>query len=726
MADLETKLLAWLVHGLVAGAVVLLLVRLGLIFTKSPEARFRLCGWGIRGALLAVVLSGLGGWLPVPVNLPIQSWSLEPDPVPVLKPDWNRPLYADASQPALHRIPQELLPQVSSHQTDVPADRENDFFETIPPSSTVEEAPPPAPPVVADRTLSVLRLIWVPLALVALFTIGRVAIGLVGLYRLTARATPTSGTPQTLFELLAYDVRPRPRLRQIDGLASPCCFGLFHPTVLLPKTLAQHGTPEQLRWILAHELDHIRRGDVLMNVALVVARALFFPVPWYWTVQKELRLAQEQLADAAAARLGGRPVDYAAFLVSFTARPDHPRPQQNPFGTLGVRPGRQSELFRRVQMLLNNESTKKPRLSRRWSLVVGGGVLGTAVLLSGLGVQAQSPEKPKPLSEPAPATRVFFAENESPEAALLELMDQPVQVVVNGQVSGGNAEEIAKLKKDLTDAAKKGDVEAVKKLADQLEKAAGAKVITMTGQDAGASLPAVPAVPGTPGIAIGGKGSTATIRTKIVRGDNAEIAGFEKAIAGLKKSAEELKDNPEAKAAIDKTIAEYRKKIEEAKARGEVPQVMVIEGAPAVGKKPIAQVAPLPPLPAIAPIPPGGLNFGLGVNREAITDQLKANLDSTLKSYRAKIEGVKDNAEARKALEKAMESYEAAMKAAIAGMALDTARIWEVPGEGAEGKFFRMIQGGAGGEKMTVRKVGQGRFGITPALIPDVLIEQLD
>ncbi|MGL4420280.1 MAG: PDZ domain-containing protein, partial [Gemmataceae bacterium] len=293
-------------------------------------------------------------------------------------------------------------------------------------------------------------------------------------------------------------------------------------------------------------------------------------------------------------------------------------------------------------------------------------------------------------------------------------------------VSGGNAEEIAKLKKDLTEAAKKGDVEAVKKLADQLEKAAGAKVITMTGQAAGAGLPAVPAVPGTPGIAIGGKGSTATIRTKIVRGDNAEIAGFEKAIEGLKKSAEELKDNPEAKAAIDKTIAEYRKKIEEAKVRGEVPQVMVIEGAPAVGKKPIAQVAPLPPLPAIAPIPPGGLNFGLGVNREAITDQLKANLDSTLKSYRAKIEGVKDNAEARKALEKAMESYEAAMKAAIAGMALDTVRIWDAPGEGAEGKFFRMVQGGAAGEKMTVRKVGQGRFGITPALIPDVLIEQLD
>jgi bla regulator protein blaR1 len=43
----------------------------------------------------------------------------------------------------------------------------------------------------------------------------------------------------------------------------PAAFGLFRPSILLPGPLLAGTSLEQVELILAHELIHVRRGDVV-------------------------------------------------------------------------------------------------------------------------------------------------------------------------------------------------------------------------------------------------------------------------------------------------------------------------------------------------------------------------------------------------------------------------------------------------------------------------------
>jgi hypothetical protein len=44
-------------------------------------------------------------------------------------------------------------------------------------------------------------------------------------------------------------------------LEGPVCFGLLHPTVLLPEKMYYEDSPQTLKMVLAHELAHIERRD---------------------------------------------------------------------------------------------------------------------------------------------------------------------------------------------------------------------------------------------------------------------------------------------------------------------------------------------------------------------------------------------------------------------------------------------------------------------------------
>src|SRR5581483_5517852 len=137
-----------------------------------------------------------------------------------------------------------------------------------------------------------------------------------------------------------------------------------------------------------------------------LARAVYFFVPWFWPLRRELSLAQEYLADAAAAAADGRGVDYAAFLVNLSGGP-----ARLPRLAHAVRAGR-SDLFRRVTMLVQSGAGVDRRCPRGWAALAAGGVLSAAVVLSGLGLASADDQKPQPektvekrkeVRKPAPA-----------------------------------------------------------------------------------------------------------------------------------------------------------------------------------------------------------------------------------------------------------------------------------------------------------------------------------
>lgn len=80
-----------------------------------------------------------------------------------------------------------------------------------------------------------------------------------------------------------------PRLVLSADAETPFLCGLFRPTIVLPAALPGELTPEALRAVLAHELVHLRRNDVLQCWVQTLAAALL----WFHPV---IRMANERIA----------------------------------------------------------------------------------------------------------------------------------------------------------------------------------------------------------------------------------------------------------------------------------------------------------------------------------------------------------------------------------------------------------------------------------------------
>jgi WD40 repeat protein/beta-lactamase regulating signal transducer with metallopeptidase domain len=59
-------------------------------------------------------------------------------------------------------------------------------------------------------------------------------------------------------------------------LNSPAVGGLVRPTVILPPDLGESLTPKQMKWVLLHELAHVRRRDLWVVIVQRTLQALFF------------------------------------------------------------------------------------------------------------------------------------------------------------------------------------------------------------------------------------------------------------------------------------------------------------------------------------------------------------------------------------------------------------------------------------------------------------------
>lgn len=104
------------------------------------------------------------------------------------------------------------------------------------------------------------------------------------------------------------------RVRVSDRIIAPLTCGLFRPTILLPKTLTETG--EELELILAHELTHIRRGDLFYKLLLVGAVSLGWLNPFAWVM---LILANRDLEfacdEAVLKKYPARRAEYARMLI---------------------------------------------------------------------------------------------------------------------------------------------------------------------------------------------------------------------------------------------------------------------------------------------------------------------------------------------------------------------------------------------------------------------------
>lgn len=135
------------------------------------------------------------------------------------------------------------------------------------------------------------------------------------------RCPELEAEPQRLLEGLASQVRLKrvPRLFVADVSFGPAVLGVFRPIVLLPKALLEDSDFDValLRPVLAHELAHIRRGDLWVGMLQAVANCLWWFHPAVRMANRWLSRAAEQCCDEYVVRkFNCSPAEYAKCLLA--------------------------------------------------------------------------------------------------------------------------------------------------------------------------------------------------------------------------------------------------------------------------------------------------------------------------------------------------------------------------------------------------------------------------
>jgi beta-lactamase regulating signal transducer with metallopeptidase domain len=202
------------------------------------------------------------------------------------------------------------------------------------------------------------------------------------------------------------DVRRDVRLLVTSKPIGPAVFGLLRPSILLPGPLLCSTPPERVELILAHELIHVRRGDVLVGKLQLVAQLIWWFHPLVWWANREACRERERCCDQeVVSGLGCKPVLYARTLLNVLEQKKRLR---SLVALPGVRALEVNSL--RLESIMRYAGTDHRRASRVSRLVFAAGLV---LLVPGTGptLQARSPVKDDAgvtiatqLAKPAPRT----------------------------------------------------------------------------------------------------------------------------------------------------------------------------------------------------------------------------------------------------------------------------------------------------------------------------------
>jgi beta-lactamase regulating signal transducer with metallopeptidase domain len=149
-------------------------------------------------------------------------------------------------------------------------------------------------------------------------------------------------------------------------------WGIASPRILLPAD-ADAWSDERIRFVLAHEMAHIKRRDWPVQVLAEAARAIYWFNPLFWLACRRLRQESEHACDDSVVRLGVQGTRYAEELLELTRSLRDSPAVRSPMLAMA----QPSHLERRLVALLN------PTLNRLaatpWAVLV---VASAAVVLT--------------------------------------------------------------------------------------------------------------------------------------------------------------------------------------------------------------------------------------------------------------------------------------------------------------------------------------------------------
>ena len=205
-------------------------------------------------------------------------------------------------------------------------------------------------------------------------------------------------------------IRSAIRIKVSERPVGPAVIGLLRPTILLPAALIENKTNEEIEPLIAHEMIHVRRGDLWWAMLQTVATGLFWFHPLVWLASKKLTVESERSCDEETiAGLGCRPVDYARGLLEVLEQKQQLRVAP---ALPGVRPlDITSARLERVMKLRNGIRNRTPLWV--WLVML---VCGTIVLPGAAWAVAQEKVIPETQTKVGESTNLL-APSASPEPA---------------------------------------------------------------------------------------------------------------------------------------------------------------------------------------------------------------------------------------------------------------------------------------------------------------------
>ncbi|WP_066307244.1 M56 family metallopeptidase [Bacillus sp. FJAT-29814] len=80
---------------------------------------------------------------------------------------------------------------------------------------------------------------------------------------------------------------------------SPAVYGILRPKILISEELIDKLTPEEFKFVISHELNHIRSKDLAVNTLLLIVKAIYWFNPLIWYSLNQIKQDCEVACDAA-------------------------------------------------------------------------------------------------------------------------------------------------------------------------------------------------------------------------------------------------------------------------------------------------------------------------------------------------------------------------------------------------------------------------------------------
>jgi beta-lactamase regulating signal transducer with metallopeptidase domain len=193
-------------------------------------------------------------------------------------------------------------------------------------------------------------------------------------------ATPVAADAQLLALLAAASPARRPAaLCTTRDLDRPSVIGFFAPRILIPEWLFARLTQDELKHVLLHEAEHLRRRDDWINLLQKFALVLFPLNPALLWIERRLCREREMACDEGVVRRTQAPHAYAASLATLAQRSlERRRAHALSLGAFE----RRSELVHRVSSLLARKPALHPFAARALAGIAACALLAASIELA--------------------------------------------------------------------------------------------------------------------------------------------------------------------------------------------------------------------------------------------------------------------------------------------------------------------------------------------------------